>query len=200
MCYPNRSWIIEKEENENEKIFHLPNVQSHNALERFLGVTGEDREVYIPSLLEKKNIKRWELREREILFLRKSLKDFNFFVLDNPSLLYHPEFFDTFYDNERFYRNLLKGRFFPEEELCKTNIVFYHWRRGELPNIPTFNDVLTLLEIRPSLLVNSYEGEILSEYTEFNKFLRSFFQNFRDYIAPTLNEKRVRKLLHNLEV
>ena len=192
MCYPNRSWIIE-----NGKFFHLPNVQSHHALRRFLGVRGEDREVYIPSLLEKKNVK--ELREKERIFLRDSLRNFNSFVLDNPAFLYDVEFLEVFY-GVTLYRNLLGKYFLSKEELLKGNLIYEHWKVGELPAIPTFDNVISLLKISDYYVSKYDTQEIFSDYKNFNIFLRDFLQTFKVKITPHLKEKRVREILHNLEV
>ena len=194
---PNRSWIIDIE---NEKVFSLPNVQSHHALERLLQISGRDGEIFIPNLVGKagkKEVKK--LTNSERLFLLNELRDFNQFMLNNLAFAFREDFLEIFYDKKLIEKmdNTLDNhyRYYNLSRIYNKDFILYHWLRGELPVIPSSEDIISVLGLN---LLDT--PNFLNEYRKFNSFLRSSIESFKKEIAPNLRENRVRELLKNLEV
>lgn len=196
---PNRSWIIDIE---NEKVFSLPNVQSHHALERFLQISGRDGEIFIPNLVGrtgKKEVKK--LTNSERLFLLNELRDFNQFMLNNLAFAFREDFLETFYDKKLIEKmdNTLDNHYsyYDLRRTYNKDFILYHWLQGELPVIPSSEDIISILSLK--LLDGLDAPNFLNEYRKFNSFLRNSIENFKKEIAPNLRENRVKELLKNLE-
>lgn len=194
MCMPDRSWFID---DESRKIFSLPNVQSHSALRRLLQIDGRDGEIFIPELvggIGRKRVKELTIEER--LFLLDELRNFNQFMLNNLAFVFREEFLEVFY-HEKAIREVNGLLFYYRRD---DNPILYHWLCGELPVIPSPDDVISILSMSDNDFLRLSSPNFLPRYRGFNSFLRNSIESFKREISPNLRERRVKELLKNLEV